>query len=51
MEKYFDEGKNIEIVAKEIRVGKDVSFGSNVRQYFARESNGSNFSFMNLFFL
>ena len=31
MEKYFDEGKNIEIVAKEIRVGKDVSFGSNVK--------------------
>ena len=31
MEKYFDESKNIEIVAKEIRVGKDVSFGSNVK--------------------
>ena len=33
MEKYVDENKNIEISAKEIRVGKDVSFGSNMTNF------------------
>jgi len=31
MEKYVDEDRNIEITAKEIQVGRDVSFGSNIK--------------------
>ncbi len=31
MEKYVDEDKNIEIIAKEIRVGRGVTFGSGIK--------------------